>query len=171
MPASLIKLSQRQYSHRGLAGPSSGHFSSIFCPWGLKKVLDVYSLRVDLVFIYLSITVFILSPCLYLAPCCLPQVSLQPQPVSHTAWALLLLQKVLLGVKSQDSMMLRMYSWAEEAHQDMTQQPHSGTGFLDPWQRKSHLTPSNRDQNSGVGLLLSQMGALLVLSLWGTDRD
>lgn len=109
------------------------------------KGQEVYSLHMGLMLIYLSITVFILSSCLQLAPCCLSRISLKPLPMFlHSLWTLLLLQEVLLG---------NVYPSRARA------------GFLlGPRRPKPHslefLTLRSRDQKKGVALLLSQMGAL-----------
>lgn len=55
---SLMKCPKSCVSHKGLTGLSFSHFSPILCPWRQKRVQEVYRLRMDLVFIYLSI-----NPC------------------------------------------------------------------------------------------------------------
>lgn len=88
--------------------PSSNHSSPVFFPGGQRRQQDVYSLHMDLVFIYLSIIMFIFVHTLTVSSLLPPTVLLQLLPGISPAsglWALPLLQE-MLGWRARKDMLL-----------------------------------------------------------------
>lgn len=96
------------------AGPSSDRSSPVLCSWWQRRRQDVYSLRAGLVFIYLSVTVFIFVLLLTVSSL-LPPTGLTLARDPHSLGALPLLQEALLVGRPGKDLLSAMCPWAEVA--------------------------------------------------------
>jgi hypothetical protein len=111
--------------------------SPIFCPWGQRRVQDVYSLLMDLVFIYLSITVFVFVLVLKVSSL-LPPTGLTPALTCdpHSLWTLPLFQMQWGGEPGMTRCGNVHLGRGSPVRIWLLPQP--GTGLLDSWKLKPH---------------------------------